>query len=337
MVRRRRYTDWSHLRFLIESSLNQSGKFSVEVCVKGKIDRIETGLYHHNYRFMIDGQGLAREWKEKPLILRLISEKNVDRSREESIQCAQKEAETLRILKDLKFRFSTPEFVCMVNNQSGEIEGFIETCVRGIPLTLFKDSIHEDKIIPSIAEVAAAVHQVSPGYFPHMVAYPDNQTHIFTELESLPKEVFDEYDAAQTVKQFIFDHIPKSKPSVLVHGDLLPQNLICGEDDSDWRTSVIDWEFARIGDPAYDLSIVTRGDRKIAGKKNGLNLLLTFYREAGGVEISQSDVHIHELILALNWLWESTLKRRKGHNGHGPNFYLEKIESILRRIEKAGN
>jgi len=233
--------------------------------------------------------------------------------------------------------FSTPEFVCMVNNQSGEIEGFIETCVRGIPLTLFKNSIHEDKIIPSIAEVAAAVHQVPPANFPHLVAYPDNRTHIFTELESLPKEVFDEYDIAQTAKRFVFDHIPKAKPAVLVHGDLLPQNLICGEDDSGWRTSVIDWEFARIGDPAYDLSIVTRGDRKLAGKKNGLNLLLTFYREAGGLEISQSDFHIHELILALNWLWESTIKRRKGHNGHGPDFYLEKIESILRRIEKAGN
>jgi len=298
---------------------------------------MESGLYHQNYRFKIDGQGLARKWKEKHLLLRLISEKYIDRSREESVQCAQKEAETLRILKDLKFKFSTPEFVCMVNNQSGEIEGFIETCVRGIPLTFFKNSIHEDKIIPSIAEVAAAVHQVPPANFPHLVAYPDNRTHIFTELESLPKEVFDEYDIAQTAKRFVFDHIPKAKPAVLVHGDLLPQNLICGEDDSGWRTSVIDWEFARIGDPAYDLSIVTRGDRKLAGKKNGLNLLLAFYREAGGLEISQSDVHIHELILALNWLWESTIKRRKGHNGHGPDFYLEKIESILRRVEKAGN
>jgi hypothetical protein len=109
---------------------------------------------------MIDGQGLAREWKERPLLLRLISEKKVDRTREESVQYAQKEAETLRILKDLKFNFSTPEFICMVNNQSGEIEGFIETFVRGIPLTLFRNSIHEEKIIPSIAEVAAAVHQV---------------------------------------------------------------------------------------------------------------------------------------------------------------------------------
>ena len=100
-------------------------------------------------------------------------------------------------------------------------------------------------------------------------------------------------------------------------------------------TSVIDWEFARIGDPAYDLAIVTRGNRKVAGKKNGLNLLLTFYREAGGLEVSKSDVRIHELILVLNWLWESTITRREGrHNGHGPDYYLKKIEAILRRIEK---
>jgi aminoglycoside phosphotransferase (APT) family kinase protein len=295
---------------------------------------MESGLYHHNYRFMIAGQGLAREWKERPLLLRLISEKKVDRTREESVQYEQKEAETLRILKDLKFKFSTPEFICMVNNQSGEIEGFIETFVRGIPLTLFRNSIHEDKIIPSIAEVAAAVHQVQPNNFHHLEAYPDNRTHIYTELENLPKELFDEHNIAQTVKRFILDHIPSVKPSVLLHGDLLPQNLICREDESSWKTSVIDWEFARIGDPAYDLSIVTRGDRKIEGKKNGLNLLLTSYKEAGGADISQSDVHIHELIMVLNWLWDSTIKRRKGHNGHGPDYYLGKIESILRRAEK---
>jgi hypothetical protein len=74
MSRRRRYTDWAKLRFFTESSLNQSGEFSVEVCVKGKIAQMESGLYHQNYRFMIDGQGLARKWKEKHLLLRLISQ-----------------------------------------------------------------------------------------------------------------------------------------------------------------------------------------------------------------------------------------------------------------------
>ncbi len=40
-------------------------------------------------------------------------------------------------------------------------------------------------------------------------------------------------------------------------------------------------------------------------KGNGLRLLLNFYKDAGGTELSISDIHIHELIMFLNWLWDS--------------------------------
>ena len=75
---------------------------------------------------------------------------------------------------------------------------------------------------------------------------------------------------------------------ILLHGDLLPQNILW-----DWERNhlgVVDWEFAKIGDAAYDLAIVTRGRRKLFGSPNGLQQLVTAYRRAGGMPIEPADV-----------------------------------------------
>jgi aminoglycoside phosphotransferase (APT) family kinase protein len=104
----------------------------------------------------------------------------------------------------------------------------------------------------------------------------------------------------------------------------------------EWIESGLYWEFATIGDPAYDLAIVTRGDRKLMGINNGLNILLDNYRKAGGAELSAVDVHIHELLLFLNWLWDSAETEKNGqHRGHGPDHYAQRTESLLRRAEKS--
>ena len=68
---------------------------------------------------------------------------------------------------------------------------------------------------------------------------------------------------------------------------------------------VVDWEMTRIGDPAYDLAIVSRGNRKVHGVKGGLRVLFEEYLKSGGKPISLTDVHVHELLLVLTWLEES--------------------------------
>ena len=67
-------------------------------------------------------------------------------------------------------------------------------------------------------------------------------------------------------------NLPEDGSSTVLHGDLLPQNLLLAiEDDSvgDPEIAVIDWECAQIGDAAYDLAIVTRGVRRPFGEKTG--------------------------------------------------------------------
>ena len=118
-------------------------------------------------------------------------------------------------------------------------------------------------------------------------------------------------------------------------GDLLPQNLLF-----DWQTSsredalvgIIDWEMAEVGDPAYDLAIVSRGNRKVVGVKEGLKVLLKEYRKSGGRPISLTDVRVHELLLVLNWLEESWREYQKPNpSGQGPDFYEARLRSLYRR------
>ena len=115
MARRyKRRTDWYWLRSITETSLNESGKFPGMVSVDGKMQWIESGLYHENYRFRIRGADLRKEWKEKPLMLRLSSQKRPARSREEAGNYLNNEAKTLQRLKNAGFRFETPELICKV-------------------------------------------------------------------------------------------------------------------------------------------------------------------------------------------------------------------------------
>jgi aminoglycoside phosphotransferase (APT) family kinase protein len=337
MARRyKRRIDWKQLRSITETSLNDSGKFAGKVNVDGKMEWIESGLNHDNYRFRITGTDLHKEWKEKPLMLRINSQKSPLKSADEAGTYFSREVKTLQQLKNAGFRFQTPELICTVSADSHHPIGLIETWIRGIPLKQYKGSIYHDRIIPTIAEVAVSVHQMEIRKFGHLKAFENSKTHILDELASLAPELFKKYAEAFRVKEWILSSLPENRPSVVLHGDLLPQNILCHEAPDGWQVALVDWEFAEIGDPASDLAIVTRGDQKLIGIRNGLELLLKSYRRGGGAELSATDIRIHELLLCLNWLQESAEAEKRGRRyGHGPEHYEQRLKSILRRAKKS--
>jgi aminoglycoside phosphotransferase (APT) family kinase protein len=334
--RNRKKIDWSWLRTIAESGLNASGKFAVTVEIDGKLDWIEGGRYHDNYRFWIHGEGLPKASKNQSLLLRLSSQKDPQRSKAEAAQYLLREAQTLQVLKASAFVFDAPEFICTVGPGAAEPLALIETWVWGMSLEYYKNSIYSDRTIPTIAEVAAAVHRLPPGLFNHLPACEDSRAHILSALGKLSPALFSQFPAARAARDWILTRLPDNRPATVLHGDLLPQNIICGEDDSVWKVTVIDWEFAEIGDPACDLAIVTRGDRKLLGIDNGLKHLVAAYRKAAaGVELTVADVRIHELLLFMSWLWDAAEDRRRGKTeGHGPDHYTQRLESLLRRAEK---
>ncbi len=130
----------------------------------------------------------------------------------------------------------------------------------------------------------------------------------------------------QEAVQWICENLPPDKESVLIHGDLLGQNIL-------WTLEgglfVIDWEYAFIGDTAYELAIVTRGAKEPFRVSNGLGRLIDSYLSSGGQEISKKEVHVYELLLCLGW-YEQSLDRSKG--GQGPDYYLDFLRSLLKRV-----
>jgi len=128
---------------------------------------------------------------------------------------------------------------------------------------------------------------------------------------------------------WIRDHLPVGRPAVVLHGDLLPQNVLVHPISQ--RLAVVDWEYARIGDPAYDLAIVTRGDRKLLGVDGGLRRLVEAYCVAGGA-LDLSDVTVWEMLLVLKWLDDALRCERVGlQRGYPPRTYRMQIRKILNR------
>jgi aminoglycoside phosphotransferase (APT) family kinase protein len=328
----RNYTDFEHLRFLAESNLNSSGVMPCEIQLDGKILPVEKGLYHNNYRFGITGTGLPKHIEERYLFLRLIPERGNDRSISENIASLKHEIETLKVVADAGFEFDAPRFVCEVKDDSGDLRGFIETCMDGIPLTTFTNSANVDKAIRRIGQVAAAVHKLPATPLGHLKSFDNSRLHILDDLNALPLWLTEEYAVARKAIDWIRAHLP-DRSSTVLHGDLLPQNILCDIMDGE-QLSLVDWEFARIGDPAYDLAIVTRGQRKLLGKTGAARILLESYNSAGCTGLTMRDIRVHEIILVLNWLVEKREAENKGDlSGESSKHYAKMVERLLRSIE----
>lgn len=96
-------------------------------------------------------------------------------------------------------------------------------------------------------------------------------------------------------RAWALENLPPNEPACLLHGDLLGQNLILSLDDE--PLGIIDWSEARIGDPAYDLAIVTRGTRQPFKVSDGLQRLLDTYNAQSRYTVTAKQVHLHELYL----------------------------------------
>jgi aminoglycoside phosphotransferase (APT) family kinase protein len=207
----------------------------------------------------------------------------------------------------------------------------IETVVPGVSLDDFKDRT----TLELIGRVAAAVHRMAIEQFPHLPSNADPSQHVRTRLNELDAGLFSQFQLANEVLQWIQSHLPSGGQSCVLHGDLLPQNLLCDRQTSsreDEMVGVVDWEMALVGDPAYDLAIVSRGNRKVLGVKEGLRVLLGEYLKSGGKPISLTNVHVHELVMVLNWLEESWREYQKpSPSGQGPDFYETQLRSLYRR------
>jgi hypothetical protein len=331
MARRWSRHNFGYLRHLIERSLETCPGFGARVEVEGKIEPITEGLWHENYRFWIQGRNLSAAHAELGYILRLLEQHYDWQGGPEPRERLLREGETLQVLTRTDFPHPTPAFVCFVVDDQSQVIGMIETAVPGFSLDAFKDGA----TLRPISRAAANVHRLAVEEFRHLATTLDRARHVKKRLSELDAALFAEFPSAKETQEWILGHSPSSDDVCVLHGDLLPQNLLWNWDATsreEAQVGIVDWEMACIGDPAYDLAIVSRGNRNVHGVKEGVKVLVEEYLAFGGRTISVTDVRVHELLLVLRWLEEAWREHQKPKaGGHGPDFYENQLRSLYRR------
>ena len=332
MARRSRGYGYRDVQDLIRQSLEACPGFGTRVEVDGKPNRINEGIWHDNYWFWIRGRGLSAGRANQAYVLRLLEESEAWQKGPGPRDRLIREAETLQVLKKSNFAHPTPAFICFLQDNESRTIGMIETVVPGYSLGPFK----EQSTLRHVSRVAADIHRLEIDRFPHLPSSSSRTEHVKSRLAEFDESLFSEFPLADEVRQWIAAQIPADNCCCVLHGDLLPQNLLFDHrppnGQHDVRVGVVDWEMARVGDPAYDLAIVSRGDRKVLGVRDGVNALVEDYLEFGGQPISLIDVRVHEFLLLLRWLEEAWREYQKPvTRGHGPDYYEGKLQALFRR------
>lgn len=316
-----------------ESALQKDGLFPFSASIVGKVVRMERGLNHENYLFWIQADSPLPYPEDTAYILRKIATDTPETSHEEAVARLRNEAMTLQALAMQDIVFSVPRFVCFIGDPEETPSGFIETALPGGSIEHFKKNADSRPLlIETVARIAATIHHLPIESFRFLPTHAASRDHVLASLDAFSPDFLAQDPDAPAV-DWVRDHLPEDRPATLLHGDLLPQNILW-DLETDGH-GVVDWEYAMIGDPAYDLAIVTRGHGKPLGCPDGLQRLVDGYCRAGGIPITPIDVINHELLMVLGWLEQSIeTERKRRHEGHPPKHWRDQIRAILRRAER---
>jgi aminoglycoside phosphotransferase (APT) family kinase protein len=231
-----------------------------------------------------------------------------------------KELRLLGRLSQLTLPFRVPTVVGAFPD-SGRM-ALVREFVRGIELELRTGRQPGIRPWEILGEIMAAIHGLDGARLEDVL--PGSSTR--REHAQAALRVFDGLDGIEfrEARLWAEAHLPPAEPSVLVHGDLLGQNILI---DPGGPPSVIDWEYAQRGDPAHDLAIVTRGVRRPFQVERGLEKLLEAYHLHAGTGVSIEQVRLHELCLVAGWYRDALV----GGGPHAPDEELARLRSLLRR------
>lgn len=201
----------------------------------------------------------------------------------------------------------------------------LEEFAPGFPL----DSLTEERwdLVGLTANVAASIHRLPVEDLSTFV--PGHETRRQHAEEWA--ERFEAYDAPEFVaaREWAAENMPPAESARLLHGDLLGQNVIVDVDDA-WReveaVHVIDWDAAMLGDPAYDLAVVSRAYRRPL--RSSLEEFVKRYVDAAEIDVTVSHVRLYELALRAKWFME--VLEDEGETAHADQRFKD-FAALLRR------
>jgi len=168
-------------------------------------------------------------------------------------------------------------------------------------LTLGPRGIIRDPIryLTSVARVASVVHSLPYVDFQEALG-PPSTCRAFALSRLSVFSAHPDPDI-QRAYRWCRERLPDDTPTVVLHGDLLGQNLLLNQND-EAILGVLNWGECCSGDPAYELAVVTRGVRNPWKVIDGRKRLLDWYEESGGRSISVERVLFYEALLVMGWL-----------------------------------
>ena len=303
----------SALEFILPYTLGENIKYQVEW-----VKKIGDGLSKEAYR----GDVTIFEEKEKYSVF-AVSLLLHDADANAGSRML-KEFYILDIINKAETSFSVPEpfGIIWVNGIMISVRSF----VFGYPIELRAPRSNIERPWEIIAKTAAEIHNLRINNLPEDTKlYPTRLDHAQSNLTKYKNYNIPEI---QEALKWISENLPIADKSVLVHSDLLGQNLFKTDIE---KIIVLDWEYSFYGDPAYDLAIVTRGVKRPFQISGGMDYLVDSYLAFGGKQLTKKDVYIYELSLILGW-YKQSLNRTLG--GHGPEYYLHQLRNFLKRIDK---
>jgi aminoglycoside phosphotransferase (APT) family kinase protein len=143
------------------------------------------------------------------------------------------------------------------------------------PAQLFVDTIAAIHATPLDALPAAMTRPTS------WDAYLDDVLDLYRQVDH---EISDSSPVLRYVSARLSRHRPPPVPLTLVHGDCQPSNILVSDDG---ERVVIDWEFARIGDPREDLGYYTQIPMRPNVYHDDPGRFLARYRERTGLSEEQ--------------------------------------------------
>lgn len=237
-----------------------------------------------------------------------------------------KELGLLGRLEALELPFRVPRAVGALPD-SGRL-ALVREFILGLELDLRAGTQSRVRPWKEVAEIAAAIHAIDVTALGNiMPSWSTRRAHAEAAIESafvgLREPVLEQ------ARQWALAHLPPDEPARLVHGDLMGQNiLLCPGQPP----AVIDWEYAGLGDPAYDLAIVTQGVKRPFQLTGGMDKLLDAYHKCGG-RVSASEVHVHELCLLAGDYRHALGGRAPGRDRqHIVEPHLNRVRNLLRRV-----
>ncbi len=131
---------------------------------------------------------------------------------------------------------------------------FIEHLDRRSLQARFEAGLDPAGLVEPLADLFASVAVIEPGQIPDLPAADSWEDHIgalIDEWNGIDHAYPESLPIIRYVGAYLAAHPPPPLPLRLVHGDLQAANVLGGGEGEDLQ--LVDWEFARIGDPREDL------------------------------------------------------------------------------------